>query len=154
MRKQFVLVSGQLKEGSDGPLRIDVYTSPTPDEVRELVTVFDIDEHDVASALDAEEISRLDVDGDRIFAVWKRPKAISLAQSATFDVSSIGILLQRDRMVIIQPDDAPLFEDRRMRPYRSIDRRRSFFWPLRRFVSSRRCFEAAVGRVFLRRLGR
>ncbi|MCC7147104.1 MAG: magnesium transporter CorA family protein [Phycisphaeraceae bacterium] len=121
MRRQYTLVNGQLKEGADGPFRVDVYISPDPAERQELVNVLGMDEHDVASALDTEEVARAEVEGDRLFVVWKRPRHASIAQAITFEISSIGLLLDRDRLVVIQSDEAPLFEDRKLRPYRSLN---------------------------------
>ncbi|MBP7051640.1 MAG: magnesium transporter CorA family protein [Phycisphaerae bacterium] len=121
MHKCYVLVDGQLREGAEGTPRIDIYTNPAPAEKEELVSGWRVDEHDLASALDPEEVSRLDVEGERLFIVWKRPKHFSFQEAASFEVGSIGIFLERDRMVVVQPDEAPLFEDRRMRPYRSLN---------------------------------
>ncbi len=121
MHKCYVLVDGQLKEGGEGTPRIDIYTNPGSTEKEDLISGWRVDEHDLASALDSEEVSRLDVEGERLFIVWKRPKHLSFQEAANFDVGSIGIFLERDRMVIVQPDEAPLFEDRRMRPYRSLN---------------------------------
>lgn len=121
MHKRYALVGGQLKESGDEMPRIDIYTNPTPSEKEELVSGWMVDEHDLASALDPEEVSRLDVEGERLFIVWKRPKHFSFKESASFDVGSIGIFLERDRLVVVQPDEAPLFEDRKMRPYRSLN---------------------------------
>jgi len=121
MKRQYALVNGRLTEDAEGSPRIDVYINPDPAEGQELVSVLGMDEHDVASALDPEEISRLDVDGDRVFLVWKRPKHSSFEQALVFEVGSVGILLEHDRMVVVQPDDAPLYEDRRLRSYRSLN---------------------------------
>ncbi len=121
MHKCYMLADGQLREGGEGTPRIDVYTNPVPAEKEELISGWQVDDHDLASALDPEEVSRLDVEGERLFVVWKRPKHLSFAEAASFEVGSIGIFLERNRMVVVQPDEAPLFEDRRMRPYRSLN---------------------------------
>ncbi len=55
---------------------VTIYSNPTAQEQRALVEVFDIDEHALASALDPEEISRLEFDEEsgETFIVWTRPR--------------------------------------------------------------------------------
>ena len=121
MRKRYTLDNGQLVETTQGPLRVDIYAKPDNAERQELVSELGIDEHAVASALDPEEVSRIELEGDRAFIIWKRPSGLSLEQRMTFEVRSLGIILERNHLVLVQADEEVSLEDRTLRACRSLN---------------------------------
>ena len=61
---------------------------------------------DLESALDPDEISRVEFSADRVSVIWKRPKNASVdQQQVRFDVASIGLFLHRDKLVVIMGED-------------------------------------------------
>lgn len=119
MLKGFELCEGRLCEIGDpaasaaGPVR--VYINPTAEERAYLTGPLGIDEYDLNSALDPEEISRIEMDQERAWIVWKRPSAFSLAQNRVFEGSSVGILWQKEGVVLVMADDALPFSERKYR---------------------------------------
>ncbi len=89
-----------------------VYTTPTDSEKRELLEILQFDQHDLESALDPDEISRVDVTPDYVFVVWKRPNNVSFEQALKFEVSSVGLYLQKEKLSIILGEGTVPFEYR------------------------------------------
>jgi magnesium transporter len=122
MYRGFDLVDGQLAERTGGETAaIRVYINPSADERNYLVTTLGVDEYDLNSALDPEEVSRIEVDSDRLLIVWKRPSAFSLAQNRVFEGSSVGILLEKTRVTLVMADESLPFSERKYKPGRTIN---------------------------------
>lgn len=84
------------------------FSKPDASERTLLTERFHLDEHAVASALDPDEISRIEFHPDALFLIWKRPENYSGKDSFSFDVSSFGVLLKQDQLLLICDDDQPL----------------------------------------------
>lgn len=121
MHKRFTLENGQLVENGGGGLGVEVYANPDPAERQELIDGLGIDEHALASALDPEEVSRIEVEGERVFIIWKRPNSYSGDERMTFEVRSLGILLERNRLVLVQADEELPLDNRKLRACRSYN---------------------------------
>ena len=108
MIKRFQLTDGTLVpvESEDGP--IQVYINPDTLERNALRATFNIDDHTLSSALDPDEVSRIEFHPDHMLLIWKRPTNYSGGDSFFFNVASIGLLLFKERLVIIALDDIPL----------------------------------------------
>ena len=108
MIKRFQLTDGSLVpvESKDSP--IQVYINPDTPERNFIQATFNIDEHTVSSALDPDEVSRIEFHTDHMLLIWKRPTNYSGEESFFFSVASIGLLLLKERLIIIAKDDIPL----------------------------------------------
>jgi len=120
MLKHFALADGRIAEaiGDIGDVRL--YSAPSDEERAEILRSCVIDQHALSSALDPEEVPRVDFEGDHTFIVWKRPCSTSFRDTVLFDVSSVGFVLQRDRLTIVAASDPPDLERKRTRPIRSL----------------------------------
>jgi len=109
MQQQFVLEGGRLRQGVNGDVRIAVFTAPTEEERQLLHEVFGIDEHDLASALDPEEIARFDHDRSAGITtiIWKRPGAYATDGFTYSGVTSVGIFLQPEETIVVVSDGEP-----------------------------------------------
>jgi magnesium transporter len=115
MRQDSVLHAGALDQAELGAGNVAVYTNPTPEESRELLETLQIDEHTLASALDPDEISRIEHEGSQTFIIWKRPNNVSFQSLQMFEVSSIGIFMRPDRLTLVMAEATPPFAERRGR---------------------------------------
>ena len=93
---------------------IQVYSDPSDEEKSYLIEQCGIDEHTLASALDEDEISRIEYEANHIAVIMKRPSHVQVDRRMAFRVSSIGAFLFKDRLIVVQSDVAPLFEYGRM----------------------------------------
>ena len=69
-----------------------VYAAPDDKEKQELIEALDFTMHDIDSALDPDEISRVEYTPDYTYIIWKRPNSVSFEQQLKFEVSSVGLV--------------------------------------------------------------
>jgi magnesium transporter len=69
-----------------------------------------VNEEDVREARIAGEC--VEFAPDRVSLIWKTPKSVLYDQRLRLDVSSVGLFLLKDRLIVISNDDAPSFSDR------------------------------------------
>lgn len=97
-------------ENSIGPIL--VFVNPDKDEQTYLTDNFGLDEHTLSSALDPDELSRLEFEENHCALIFKRPKNYSSQEQFLFKVSSIGVFIFKERLIILISDDVPLFDGR------------------------------------------
>jgi magnesium transporter len=109
----FTIADEHLHRSTPEAATVSVYSNPASATQREMLESLGIDDHMLESALDPDELSRLEFDSQtkQAFVVLKRPNQGSNGRPELLGISSIGFLLQADRLVIVTPDDAPLLED-------------------------------------------
>jgi magnesium transporter len=92
--------------------QIIVFKSPTAEDEADLMEYYNIDFHTLRSSLDPDELSRLEFEADHAALIFKRPKSFSADDNFLLKMTSTGVFLYEDRIVVVMPDDAPLFEGR------------------------------------------
>lgn len=119
-RSFFRLSEGRPIPCEEAEAQIIAYNNPGPIEEAELLARFNIDHHTLQSALDPEEISRLEFEPDHAVVIFKRPKSYCADDNFLLKVTSTGVFLYADVLVVVMPDDAPLFEGRVPFPVHSL----------------------------------
>lgn len=113
MKVGFAIREGCVISTTDTEATILAYVAPTPQEKQEAVETLGLDPYDLESALDPDEISRVELAPNRVAVIWKRPKNAALDRNQVrFDVASLGLFLHRDRLVVIMGEDAVPFSAR------------------------------------------
>ncbi len=109
----FTIVDEHLRRSSSEYAMVSVYSNPSSAAQREKLETLGIDDHMLESALDPDEISRLEYEPEeqQAFIVMKRPKQETNARPELLEISSIGMLFQPNRLIIVLPDDEPLIEE-------------------------------------------
>jgi len=120
MLKTYAIIDKKLQEAEKTSAQVYVYTNPTSDEQRFLVTSYQIDEHTLASALDPDEQPRLEFEPEHTVMIYKRPKNYSGKDQLEFKVASVGMFLFQDKLVIVLAEDIPLFVGKRFHTVASI----------------------------------
>jgi magnesium transporter len=110
MVKNFQCEDRKLVEVENPDCPVTVYLNPTENEKRYLVDTLKLDEHTLTSALDPDELSRLEFEPEHIAIIYKRPKNYSAQEQFYFKVSSVGIFLFKDRLIIVTNEDISLFD--------------------------------------------
>lgn len=112
MLRKLYISGGRLVEinGENIQPLIFVYIEPTETEKKELVEQYKIDDHTLTSALDPDELSRLEFEPDHVALIYKRPKHYSSEDNFLFKVASTGVFMFSDKLIIVMNEDAPLFE--------------------------------------------
>jgi magnesium transporter len=109
MKQAYNIVESRLAPAESGDGQVDIFLSPDEAERRYLVDELKIDEHTFNSALDPDELSRLEFEPEHVAIIYKRPKNYSAAEQFLFKVASAGVFVFKDRLVNVLADDAPLF---------------------------------------------
>jgi len=110
--KQLYITDGKVTDSGQGDAPVWVYTTPDDAERKYLVEQLKIDEHTLNSALDPDELSRLEFEPEHAAMIFKRPKHYTAQDNFLFRVVSTGVFLFKDRLIIVRTDDASLFEGR------------------------------------------
>lgn len=120
MLKEYKIAEKKLVETDDKQAQVFVYTNPTQEEQRFLIDAYQIDEHTLASALDPDELPRLEFEPEHTVMIYKRPKNYSGKDQLEFKVASVGMFLFKDKLVIVLAEDIPLFVGKRFQSITSI----------------------------------
>lgn len=115
MLRRCELFEGKLRDRDDGPLWI--VTAPDEAERKLLVESLHVDEHTLLSALDPDELSRVELEPEHVAVILKRPKNYSSEDDFLFKVLSVGLFLFKDKLVVVMADEAPVFDAGRV-PYK------------------------------------
>ena len=103
MLKTYKIEQGRIVEAPDGPIYL--FVEPTSEEKAQLVTRFKIDEHNLTSAMDPNELPRLELEEDHLALIFKAPKSYTAADNFVFRINSLGLFLYQDKLVIVAPPD-------------------------------------------------
>ncbi len=108
MKKCYVLQDRKLALTESGPAILTMYVAPDEGEKKCLLEELKLDEHTLASAFDADELSRLEFEPEHAALIVKRPKNFSGDGQIDFKVGSVGAYLFKDRLLVVCSEDIPL----------------------------------------------
>ena len=111
-RSFFRLENSRLVPCTQADAQIIVYIAPTIDDEAELMELYNIDYHTLQSSLDPDELSRLEFEADHAAIIFKRPKSFCANDNFLLKLTSTGVFVYEDHLVVVMPDDAPIFEGR------------------------------------------
>ncbi|MBN1961082.1 MAG: magnesium transporter CorA family protein [Deltaproteobacteria bacterium] len=112
MLVKYQLADGRAQAADNGLLW--VFSNPDEAERRNLVNTYGIDEHTLNSALDPDELARVEYEPEHIAIICKRPKSYSHTDDFLFKVLSSGMFLFKDKLIVVISEEAPLIEGIRM----------------------------------------
>jgi magnesium transporter len=76
---------------------------------------FGLDDYDLNSTLDPDEVSRLDISEGRLFLIWKVPETVLVSEAIDLAVSTVGLSLLKNRLVFIRRMTDISFTDKEFR---------------------------------------
>lgn len=110
MIRNFRICDSRVEECPAEAGAIQFYINPSEEEKRYLIDALKVDEHTLASALDPDELSRLEFEPEHAALIFKRPKNYSAEDLFLFRVSSTGYFLFKDKLICLLSEDIPVFE--------------------------------------------
>ena len=108
MLRKCEVFEGKLRDAEGGPIWI--VSAPDEAERRLLVDQLHIDEHTLNSALDPDELSRVELEPEHVAVIVKRPKNYSSEDDFLFKVLSTGLFLFKDKLVVVMAEEAPVLD--------------------------------------------
>ena len=121
MRNFYELQNGSVVQSAPQTGNIVVYACPNDGEKQELLETLHIDQHTLESALDPDEISRVEFGPEYIYIIWKRPNAASFKELLKFEVSSVGIFLKQNRLTMILGESTVPFSSKEFHGIASLN---------------------------------
>ncbi len=112
MIRRYTIADGKLQENGAEDAPVLVFANPDEGERKQLIEAFRIDEHTLTSALDPDELGRLEFEEDHVAIIFKRPKNYSSADNFLFKVWSYGLFLFPNRLVVVRTEDVQTFDSR------------------------------------------
>ncbi|MBM4082840.1 MAG: magnesium transporter CorA family protein, partial [Planctomycetes bacterium] len=110
MQRKYRIVDRKLVETEDGSATVTVFVNPTPDERKLLVDELKIDEHNLVSALDPDELSRIEFEPQHHAIIYSRPQNYCDKERFLFKCGTVGAFLFKDRLAVVVSEDVPLFD--------------------------------------------
>ncbi|MBF0106207.1 MAG: magnesium transporter CorA family protein [Deltaproteobacteria bacterium] len=110
MLKTHKIEQQKIIECAEDSANIFIYINPTDAEKRLLIDTLQIDEHTLNSALDPDELPRLEFEPNHHAIIFNRPKNYTGQAKLLFKVASTGVFLFVNKLIIVQTEDSPLFE--------------------------------------------
>lgn len=121
MKEFFQLKEGLVCKSVREYENILVYVLPDDSEKKELLVALNLDQHTVDSALDPDEISRVEFMPDHFYIIWKRPNAASFKDLLKFEVSSVGFFLKADKLILVLGEGHIPFTDKEFKAITSLN---------------------------------
>jgi len=109
MLKRYLLSENKVVETEDQQGQILVFINPDEAERKHLLDDYKLDEHTLNSALDPDELARLEFEPEHVAIIFKRPKNYSSKDQFLFKVASVGVFLFKDRVIVLLSEDVPIF---------------------------------------------
>jgi magnesium transporter len=116
MQKTYLIRNGKITQDTQATAQscdILLFVDPSAAEQRYLIDDLSIDEHTLASAMDPEELPRLEIEPSHTVLILNRPRNYSGKDQLVFKVASMGMFLFKDKLIIVIPEDIPLFTGKR-----------------------------------------
>src|SRR5512140_865562 len=111
MLRKFNIIDRKLIQVDDDNAVLWAYVNPDDIEKKFLIDRFKLDEHPLQSALDPDELSRLEFEPEHFAIIFKRPKNYSHEDEFLFRVASTGAFLFKDRLIVVMSEDVPLLDN-------------------------------------------
>jgi magnesium transporter len=108
--KRFEIIHNKVVETEKETAHIHYYINPNENEKTLLIEKYKIDEHTLSSALDPNELARLEFEPEHIAIILKRPKKYEARDQLLFKVPTVGIFLFKNLMVIVSLEEITLFD--------------------------------------------
>ncbi|MCM2287024.1 MAG: magnesium transporter CorA family protein [Desulfobacula sp.] len=115
MMKYFEITEHRLVESQVVSAQVMVVAAPDDADRAFVQEQFHLDDYDLASTLDADEIPRLEFAGKRMFLIWKVPDSATVTEAVELGVSVIGLALIENRLVFIRSAGGVSFSEREFR---------------------------------------
>lgn len=107
MKKQYQEYGHSIIPSKKG--KIFHYYDINHDEMDELISVYKLDPHTIASALDPDEVPRMEYEDGILSLIWKLPTNFNLKEITSFNVTTMGIFVVKKHVILITSEDKEFF---------------------------------------------
>jgi magnesium transporter len=115
MLRHFEIAGNRIAESNEGHGQLLVASAPDERERFLIQEQFRLDEYDLTSTLDPDEVPRLDFTDGRMLLIWKVPERAVISEAIELDVGVVGLSFVQDRLLFIRATGDISFSDREFR---------------------------------------
>ena len=98
MQIQYQVIERKLVQTQDENGLLTIFVNPNETERKFLIETLKLDEHTLSSALDPDELSRLEFEPEHVAIILKRPKNYSGNEQFVLKIGSLGAYLFKERL--------------------------------------------------------
>jgi magnesium transporter len=120
MMTQFSIGDTGIAPSTEGPGQILVFVAPDERERSILRDQFHLDDYDLSSTLDPDEVPRVEASGGRSFVIWKIPKSAKVSEAVELGVRPVSLVLLGDRLAFVMNEGEISFASREFRNCRTV----------------------------------
>lgn len=110
MLEKYKILKNSIIKSEDG--NILYYYDLSEKEKKHIIDEYSIDSHTLISALDPDEVARLEEENKMVTLIWKIPNLLKLVDTSSFKILSIGFFLIKDKLIIISSDKVNYFGEK------------------------------------------
>lgn len=110
MLEKYQIINNTIIKSEEG--NILYYYNINEDTKNEIINVYSVDAHNLTSALDPDEVARLETENDKITLIWKIPNSFKLGDDSTFNISSVGFFITNNKLIIISQENINYFNEK------------------------------------------
>ena len=121
MVSNYTIIEGKITECGNDAASIILYISPDETERKHLIDDLKIDEHNLLSSLDPDEVARIEYEPDHVALIIKRPKNYSTEDNYLFKISSMGMFVYVDKLIIVMTDDMGILKGKLFNKVQSLN---------------------------------
>jgi magnesium transporter len=138
MKSLFTIKEGKIITSTEDEANIRIYVAPDANEKAEIIEQFGIDNNDLDSALDPDEISRVEFLHKCTSIIWKNPTSPDIESVSHFEVSTVGFFINNDALTIILSEESSLLSEKIFEKVNSINdvMLRFFLYTIRQYLSN------------------
>lgn len=115
MYTRFQITANGIRETDEGEAQVLAYSAPDSQEKAQILQTLNLDSYDLDSALDSDEVPRLEFTEEQAFMIWKTPRPAQVRESIQLSVSSIGLVLRPGQLAFVMSEGEIEFVDREFR---------------------------------------
>ncbi|WP_027358278.1 magnesium transporter CorA family protein [Desulforegula conservatrix] len=120
MSQFYNIIGNKIVPAQSDDSTISIYINPTNEEKAALIESHGIDEHTLNSAIDPDELSRIEFEDNHVAIIVKKPQTYSSESGYQFNVASTGIFLFEEKIIIISDSEIPVLTDKRFMKVQSV----------------------------------
>ncbi|MDR2580538.1 MAG: magnesium transporter CorA family protein [Fibromonadaceae bacterium] len=113
MLRYYKLQAGRVVAAEKGEAQVIVLISPEQEEINALMKDYQIDEHTLSSAIDSDELARLEYEDEHTVAIYKRPRNYSATDHFQFRIASAGIFMFKDLVIIVSDSELSITDEKK-----------------------------------------
>ncbi len=120
MLRCYHICEGKIQTCSVAEAQILTYINPDETEKKYLTSDLKLDEHTLNSSLDPDELSRLEFEPEHVAMIFKRPRNYMVEDRFLFRVTSMGVFVFADKIILVASEDVPIFDDKKFAKVTSL----------------------------------